>query len=235
MSSFVSIKYEPNVGSQGTPDWTHDLIGAAKELRFHDTGLVPLTTAAGSWPNITQPSAAIGIDYSYAFTTDTTGYGVLGNGGPPEAFTNAHYLQYRWHWDNTGSFASAPVMTCYEGTAHVKVVRGNASIPGGETHDTGTPARSYLKAAAWGAVGAASGAPGTSPSATSGSTGAVTPGAGAWSAWQGLMGDEDWIAANFTPAATVDNFWNVMLHPYAGPYLVPGELVPVLSFKFTYA
>jgi len=239
MTAFGSITFEPNVGSQGSPDWSHNLVGGAgsgKELRFYDSDAAGLAIGSLAWPFITQPASAQAIPYAYAYTTDTTGYGVLGNGGNPAAFTISNYLQYRWHWDAVGTFAAAPLTTCYHSSLRTDLSRGDGTIPGGAVPDTGAAtARSYLKGAAWGAVGTPSGAPSGAPTATDGSTGAVTAGPGAaWSAWQGLMGNIDWIVAGFTPAGAAANWWNVMLEMFLGPTITPGELVPILSLKFTF-
>jgi hypothetical protein len=71
---------------------------------------------------------------------------------------------------------------------------------------------------------------------TDGATGAVTPTAGAnWSAWQGLMGDTDWIAFPSTPAPTAADQWNVMMRLFTGPSMTPGTLTWVVSNKYTYS
>lgn len=239
MADFSSLVLECNTGSNGSPTWT-SVLGANKEIRFSDSGAVSLATASAAWPYVTRPSTTQGVDYAYAFTADTTGLGLLGSAGAPPAFNNASYLQARWHWDNVGTFASAPIFTAYASTAHAAITRGDGSILGGHASDTGATARSYHKGNAWGRVtsaGAPGAAPSNAPSVTDGTTGSVSPTAGAnWlTNYQGLQGDNDYITAPFTPAATTDDSWNVMFRLFTGPNMNPGVLTPVYSLKYTYS
>ena len=239
MSDFTTLTLDANVGNVGSPNW-QNVLGANREVRWHDTPSAGLTTASASWPYVTRPaSGTAGVDYAYAYTADATGHGVYGGGASsaPAAFATTQYLQFRWNWDNVGTFASAPIFTAYPTTAHGSITRGDGSLLGGHATDTGGTARSYLKGAAWGRV-ASAGAPAAGPSApavTDGTTGSISPTAGAnWSGWQGLQGDNDYITAPFTPAATTADTWNLMMRLFTGANMNPGTHTPVVSLRYTY-
>ena len=110
---------------------------------------------------------------------------------------------------------------------------------GGHATDTGATARSYLKGNAFGRVDSA-GAPAAAPLndavVTDGATGALTPSAGAnWlTNYQGLQGDNDWIAFPSTPAAVTADTWRVMMRLFTGPNMAAGTYVPVVSLRYTY-
>lgn len=238
MVDFTSIQLQVNVNTNASPSW-QDQIGTNKELRFLDVSTGGLTTPSASWPYVTRPSTTQGVDYVYAYSADAVGLGVLGAGGAPTAFDRTKYLWGRWHWDNTGTFASAMVITCYASTAHAAITRGDGSILGGHATDTSATARSYIKCVIFGRVGSAgapAAAPGADPLVTDGATGAVSPTAGAnWSAWQGLQGDNDWLASIFTPApTTADDLYEIM-RMFDGPNETPGILLPVHSMKYTFS
>ena len=239
MADFTSLTLEANTGTNGSPTWT-SVLGANKEWRWSDVSSAGGSTASASWPYTTRPAATGGVDYAYAYTADATGLGVLGNtSATPTAFTNASYLQARWNWDNTGTFASAPIFTAYPSTAHGAISRGDGSQLGGHATDTGATARSYLKGNAFGRVtsaGAPAAAPSNAPTVTDGTTGSVSPSAGAnWlTNYQGLQGDTDYITAAATPAATTADQWNVMLRLFMGPNMSLGTQVPVISLRYTY-
>ena len=245
MSDFATFDLECNTNTQASPTWT-DLLGANREMRWADVD-TQANIASASWPFMTRPAATGGVDYVYAFTADATGEGVIsGAGTTPEAFNNASYNQFRWSWDNVGTFASAPIFTAYVSTAHAAITRspdanngGAANLFHGSTTDTGATARSYLKGNAFGRVdsaGAPAAAPLAVPAVTDGATGALTPTAGAnWLAnYQGLMGDTDWIAFPSTPAAVTADTWHAMLRLFTGPNMNPGTYTPVVSLKYTY-
>jgi hypothetical protein len=238
MADFSVIKMQANTGTQGSPTWT-DLNGANHEVRWSDVSTQD-NVASASWPFTTRPaSGTAGIDYAYAFTADATGTGVLGNAGPPTAFDNNNYKQFRWNWDGVGTFASAPIFTAYPSTAHGSITRGDGSLLGGHASDTGGTARSYMKGTMFGRVdsaGAPAAAPGSAPVVTDGATGAVSPTAGAnWSAWQSMQGDNDWLAFPSTPAATAADTLSVMMRMFTGANETPGTFTPSLSLKYTYA
>ncbi len=240
MADFSTIEYQANTGTNGTPVWTN-VLGAGRSLRFSDSAAAGLATAAAAWPNITRPASTAIVSYAYAFTADTTGLGVIGNTGAPTAFSITNELMYRWHWDNVGTFASAPIFTMYASTAHASITRGDGSILGGHATDTGATARSYYKGNAFGRVvsaGAPAADPSNAPAVTDGSTGAATPSAGAnWlTNFQSLQGDNDYIQFPSTPAATTADQWNTMLVPFVGPNLSAGVYSAVVgSLRYTYS
>jgi hypothetical protein len=237
MADFTSLLLECNTGTQASPTWTN-VLGANREIRFHDTSAVSLTTPSASWPFVTRPAAPTNVPYAYAFTADAVGIGVLGNAGAPAAFARANYLQARWNWDATGTFASAPIFTAYPTTAHGAITRGDGSSLGGHATDTGATARSYLKANVYGQVGAPSAQPTNNPAVTDGATGALSPTAGAnWlTNFQGLQGDNDWTAFPSTPAAVTTNVWHVMFDHWIGPNITaPATYTVQMSLKYTYA
>jgi hypothetical protein len=187
-------------------------------------------------------SGTAGVDYLYVFTADTTSLGVFGGGtNVPVAYSNtAQYRFLRLDWDNTGTFASAPIFTAYPTTAHGSVTRGDGTILGGHTSDTGGTARSYLKGNAFGRVDSA-GVPAAAPSnaavVTDGATGSLAPTAGAnWlTNFQGLQGDNDYITAPFTPAATTADQWSLIIRLFLGANTNAGVHTPVVSCRYTYS
>jgi hypothetical protein len=243
VSDFTTMRFELNTGSQGTPTWTTVPAagaGTGQELRFSDLSNQG-AVASASWPFTTRPaSGTSGVDYLYVFTADTTSLGSLGGGtNTPVAFSNANYNEFRLWWDNTGTFASAPIFTAYPSTAHGAITRGDGSLLGGHASDTGATARSYLKGNAFGRVtsaGAPAAAPANAPVVTDGASGSLAPTAGAnWlTNYQGLQGDNDYITAPFTPAATTQDQWALMLRLFMGANLTPGTLTPVVSAKYTW-
>lgn len=199
------------------------------------------STASASWPFMTRPGSTAAVPYLYVFSADTTSLGVLGtSSSTPAAFTNANYLQARINFDAVGTFASAPILTAYPTTAHGAVTRGDNSLLGGNTTDTGATARSYLKGNMFGRVvtaGAPAAAPTNAPVVTDGTTGAVTPTAGAnWALnYQGLQSDNDYLQFPSTPAAaTADNI-NIMLALFTGPGMSTGTYQNDLTVKYSYS
>jgi hypothetical protein len=231
-----------NTGTNASPTWTslnNSGSGGANELRFNDQSNQG-STASASWPYMTRPASTQTVSYQYAFTADTTSLGLWGGGtSTPVAFVqdSTHYLSHRWTWDAVGTFASAPIFTAYASSAHAAITRGDNTLLGGNTTDTGSTARSYLKGVLWGRV-ASAGAPTANPTAftvTDGATGAVTPTAGAnWSSNQGLMGDNDYLQAAATPAATTADSLNMMISLFTGPNMATGTYLNVISCKYTY-
>lgn len=176
------------------------------------------------------------------FTADTTSLGVFGGGtATPVAYSNtAQYRFLRANWDNTGTFASAPIFTAYASTAHASITRGDGSILGGHASDTGATARSYLKGNAFGRVdsaGVPAAAPTNAAGVTDGTTGALSPTAGAnWlTNFQGLQGDNDWIAFPSTPAATTADQWSLIIRLFLGANTSAGTSTPTVTLKYTYS
>lgn len=243
MANFTTLVLQINDVGTGAPGWV-SIGGAGTEVRFSDVGTGLLTTASASWPAMLRPGATAIVSYIYAFTADAVGNGSYGGAGGsnPATFSKDNYLQARWDWDNIGTFASAPIFTAYESTAHAAITRNSPSgdILAGNATDTGATARSYLKGNAWGRVtsaGAPAAGPSNAPVVTDGSTGSVGPTAGAnWmSAFQGLMGDTDYITAPFTPSATVADDWNIEFALFTGPNMIPATWTPVLSLKYSWS
>lgn len=242
MADFTTITLEANVGNVGTPNW-QNVLGAGREIRWSDVNSAGVTTASASWPFMTRPAATAGVDYAYAYTADAVGHGVYGGGASsaPAAFATSQYLQFRWSWDNLGTFASAPIFTAYPSTAHANPTRGDGSLLGGHVTDTGATARSYLKGASYGS-GATTQVPGAgpagAPAVTDGATGAVYASLGAWSAWQALGGDLDYLVYGATPGviptAVTAQVAYIMLRLFTGPNMSAGTHVPVVSMKYTY-
>ena len=243
MADFSTLQIQANTGTQATPVWSNVPAwgaGTGQELRFLDVNTAG-ATASASWPYMTRPAATAAVPYLYVFSADTTSLGVLGTTSTtPAAFTNASYLQARINYDAVGSFASAPILTAYPTNAHAAVTRGDNSLLGGNTTDTGATARSYLKANMFGRVvtaGAPAAAPTNAPVVTDGTTGAVTPTAGAnWATnFQGLQGDNDWLQFPATPAATTADNINIMIALFTGPNQSTGTYANDVSVKYTFA
>lgn len=189
-----------------------------------------------------RPAATQSVPYIYDFTADTTGNGSYGAGAGnnPATYSNNNYLQSRWNWDNTGTFASAIITTAYNDSSHNSpTVRGGGAILAGHATDTGATARSYLKANFFGRVdsgGAPAAAPTNAPVVTDGSTGAATPSAGAnfLTNYQGLMADVDWILAPFTPAAVTADKWTGQICLFTGPNQTPAVNIPLCTLRYTW-
>lgn len=189
---------------------------------------------------MTRPASTGLVNYLYVFSADTTSLGSLGGGtSTPVAFSNANYNHSRINFDNTGTFASAPQLSAYPTTAHGAITRGDNSLLGGNTTDTGATARSYLKGNMFGRVssaGAPAAAPTNAPAVTDGTTGALTPTAGAnWCTnYQGLQGSNDYLQFPATPtAATADNI-QTMLALFTGPNQATGTYTNDLTISYTY-
>lgn len=242
MADFTTLRLQVNTGSQGTPTWTAVPAagsGTGQEIRWNDQSNQG-STASASWPYMTRPASTGLVNYLYVFSADTTSLGSLGGGtSTPVAFANANYNHSRWDWDNTGTFASAPIFTAYPTTAHGAVTRGDNTVLGGNTTDTGATARSYMKANAFGRVssaGAPAAAPTNAPVVTDGTTGSLAPSAGAnWlTNYQGLQGDNDYISFPSTPAATTADDWATEFCLFTGPNMGTGTLLPIISLRYTY-
>jgi hypothetical protein len=232
-----------NTGTNAAPVWTtlnNGGTAGANELRFSDLSTQG-AVASASWPYMTRPGSTGQVNFQYAFTADTTSLGYLGTStNTPITWANANYNDKRWLWDNLGTFASAPIFTMYPTSAHGSVTRGDNSPLGGNTTDTGATQRSYFKANAWGrgtAAGAPAAAPTNAPVVTDGTTGSLSPTAGAnfLTNYQGLQGDNDYITAPFTPAATTTDSWPCMLTLFTGPNMATGTYAAnVASLRYTF-
>jgi hypothetical protein len=241
MADFTTMRMEGNNATTVGPAW-QDLSGANHEIRWSDSA-AQAGVASAAWPAMIRPAATAGVDYTYAFTADAAGDGFYANGGACPAWARANYLWARWWWDNLGTFASAPIYTAYLTIAHAAIVRGplvaTMNMLQGSADTLNGVDFSYLKGNAFGRVTSA-GAPGAAPGAdalvTDGTAGSVSPAAGAnWlAAFQSLMGDNDWITAPFTPAATTQDQWNIHFRLFTGPNMWPGLYQVVQTLKYTW-
>ncbi len=238
MADFTVIKLQANHGGIGVPDWV-DIGGANTSIRWAHRN-DQKNVAFANWPIMVRPGATSIVSYTYAYTDDGVGDGFLANGGDCPAFSKDLYLFARWSWDNLGTFGSPPIFTAYPTNAHGGIVRQDGSLLGGSV-DTkpGASAFSYLKGNAWGRVDSA-GAPGAGPAnapvVTDGTVGSISPAAGAnWLVnFQSLQGDNDYITAPFTPAATTADTWSLHFALFTGPNETPGVYQVVMTLKYTY-
>lgn len=224
MAAFPSgeLELQANVGNLLRPIWVR--LGAEDaSLRWAPVNSVNLGKGFYEWPPVARLSTFGGVDYLYAFEGVATGHGVLG-GAPssaPTAFTRSEFMQLRYKWSSAGGFRDVPIITAYlSGAGLTAFSRGDGSLLGGSI-DTGS--RSYLKACVYGG-GVNNAEPTTAPSAdpliTSGANGAVSPTTGAWSAWQALNGDLDWLEYNVIPNSDQsEQCLYFMVRLFSGPNL----------------
>lgn len=250
MSDFSVIKIQCNTGSgaagegSGSATWSDFLFGGsagANELRFCASGAGGASTASASWPYYTLPGSTGQVPEAWIFSADTTGLKCTTYDG-----TASHYLQFRFSWDNTGTFASAPSFTLYSDTSHAAASPGTQ--PGAQSgspivngHATDTTSTSYMKANAYG-YGYSGGQ--QTPSANAGGTlsvtvgtaGSVSPATGAWlSTWQSLQSSTQYITDAVIPNATTAGLWYVVLALYSGPNMATSAgMLPVLTLSYTY-
>jgi hypothetical protein len=245
----AGIGLSANLGTQASPVWTalnNGGSGGANELRWSDSGVIANNSSSAVWPFTTRPGSPAALPYLYAYTADAVGSGVLPSAAPPNlptAFARANYNQLRIGWDNAGTFASAPILTAYNSSAHANPTRGDGSVTGGANPDTGTTTpRSYVKANMFGAntaaVPSAPGAgPGADPAATDGATGALTfAGSAAWlTNFQSLGADLDYIQYGNTPTALTAAVLYIELAFFVGPNMLTATLTPdVPAVKYSY-
>lgn len=253
MSDFTTLRLQGNTATSspygeggGSPTWTtmsFNGSSGANELRFCATGAGSTTTASASWPYVTVPGSVAVVGDVFLYTADTTGYNINTYDG-----TASHYLQFRFDWDNTGTFASAPSFTAYSDTTHAAASPGTQ--PGAQSgspiingHATDTSSTSYLKANAYGYGVDTSGVQqtptanaGGTLSATVGTAGSVSPGASAWlSSWQSLMSNTQYITDGVIPKATTAGDYYILLVLYTGPNMsTSSAMLPVLTFSYSY-
>jgi hypothetical protein len=245
VADFTTVRLACNTVTLCAPTWTP--IGAANtEVRWSDVGTGLLSTASASWPAMIRPASTANVAYTYAYTADAVGLGLIGTAGNPPVFVNTNYLWARWDWDNVGTYASAPIFTAYYTTGHSSPTSRNPgagidNLLDGNATDTGATARSYLKANMFGRVvtgGAPAAAPANAPVVTDGTTGALSPTAGAnWCTnYTGLMADLDYLQAAATPAATTADQLNVIFALFTGPNMDPANPYTFqLSWKYTFS
>jgi len=240
MADFTLIQMECNDHSTGAPNWVA-IGGANTEVRWSDIN-DEHGTASAAWPAMIRPAATAIVDFTYAYSADAVGNGFYSQSGGVNtpAYAEANYLWARWDWDNTGTFASAPIFTAYPTVAHGAIVAGDNSLLGGNNPDTrNVNDYSYLKGNAWGRVdsgGAPAAGPGAAPTVTDGTLGAVSPGAGAnWIAnFQSLQGNTCWILAPFTPVATTADTWSLHFALFTGPGMTPATYQVQMTLRYTW-
>lgn len=245
MSNFTSFALNFNSGTDASPTWNTLQFGTANhELRLCGTGAGGGSIASASWPIYAQPTTVTAIPEMWAYT------GSDNSGGIKVATydgTTAHYMQFRLNWDNTGTFASAPIISAWKDNTYPAAVAGSqpgtgdgSSVINGQTTDTSST--SYLKGNAYGqglTSGGVQQTPGSNAggtlAATSGSAGAATPGSAAWLAtWQSLMSATQYIQNGGTPQATTAGLWYFVLAEYAGPNETAGTLIPVIGVQYSW-
>jgi len=250
VSDFTTIKIQCNTGSgaagegSGSPTWSDWAFGGsagANELRFCASGAGGASTASANWPYYTLPGSTGVVPEAWIFSADTTGLKVSTYDG-----TTSHYLQYRFNWDNTGTFASAPSFTFYSDTSHAAASPGTQ--PGAQSgspivngHSTDTSSTAYIKANAYGygysgSQQTPSSNAGGTCLVTSGTAGAVSPATGAWlSTWQSLQAATQYIVDAVVPTAVTAGQWNFVLALFSGPNMSTSSgMLPVLTLSYTY-
>jgi hypothetical protein len=247
MADFTVLTMDANTGTQATPVWT-SVLAANREVRWYEFSTAGGSVTAVGWPATIRPTSGTAqVNFTYAYPNadgSGGGLGFLGNtSAVPATYiantTNYHFA--RWNWDAVGSFASAPIFTAYNTTAHTGPTVRNSPSGGlleGSADTTNVSAFSYLKGNAFGQVAlAAIGTNLAAPTITAGTVGSLGPTAGAnWmAAFQSLMADLDYITAPFTPAPTAANFWSVHFALFMGLNMTPGTLVPVMALKYTFS
>ena len=241
MADFTVLTMEANDGTVVAPHWVVVVPTANHEVRWSDQNNQK-NIASANWPAEIRPAATAIVSYTYAYTADATGNGFISNSGAVNcpAFSKDNYLWSRWNWDNTGTFASAPIFTAYPSSAHGAPIPNDGSLLGGSADTTPVAtAYSYLKGNAWGRVdsaGAPAAGPAAAPVVTDGTAGSVSPAAGAnWLAnFQSMQGDIDYITAPFTPAATVADTWSLEYALFTGPNMMPALYLNVLGLKYSW-
>jgi hypothetical protein len=244
VADFTALSMDGNTGVQATPVWTNLITPGAREVRWADVATSGAVSAASWTATIRPTSGTAQVNFTYAFTADTTSLGFLGNtSATPATYiantTNYHFA--RWNWDGVGAFASPPIFTAYNTTAHNGPTVRNSPSGGlleGSADTTNVSAFSYLKGNAFGQVGlAAIGTNLAAPTVTAGTVGSVSPTAGAnWmTAFQSLMADLDYITFPGAAPGVGANFWSVHFALFTGVNMLPGTLVPVMSLKYTFS
>jgi len=245
LSDFTTLKSQFNSGTDAAPTWNDMLFGTANyEFRLCGAGAGAGNIASASWPTYQRP-ASVGVIpemWGYVGSDNSDGLKLATYDG-----TSAHYMQWRINWDNTGTFASAPILSAWKDSTLPAASPGTQPGTGdgsafinGQSSDTSST--SYIKANAYG-YGVDTGGTQQTPSAnaggtlaaTSGTAGAASPATGAWlSTWQSLQAATQYIQDGVVPKATTAGFWYITLAIYTGPNMTGGTLVPVLGFQYTW-
>ena len=246
MTDFTSFALNGNTGaSDASPTWSSfTFAGANYEMRLCGTGVGNGTTASASWFPYTRPGS-VGVVpemWMYLGADASGGLKVTTYDG-----TTAHYMQFRLNWDNTGTFASAPIISAWATTALPAASPGTQPGTGDGTafingHATDTSSTSYIKANAYGQGLTAAGVQQTPASnaagtlaATTGTAGAVSPGSAAWLAtWQSLQASSQFIQDGAIPQAVTAGLWYFLLSCWTGPSMTGGTLLPQVATQYTW-
>lgn len=242
MTDFTTLKIQANSGTDASPVWNDVLFGTANyELRLCATGAGANNIASASWPVYQRPASAGVIPemWAYVGSDNSGGIKVATYDG-----TSAHYMQIRISWDNTGTYAAAPVISAWKdstlpaASAGTQPGTGDGSVFVNGSSDTSNT--SYIKANFYG-VGLTSGGVQQTPSgnaggtlaATSGTAGAVSPGSAAWlTTWQSLQASLQYIQNASIPQAVTAGLWYGVFAFFIGPAATGGALVPVISYQY---
>jgi hypothetical protein len=245
MADFTTVTLDCNIQSTATPTF-QSLTAFAQsgapstgvEVRWSGTGTGLRSTGSTSWPADIRPASTGIVAFTYVFTADTTGFGFYGGSGTsadPVTWANTSYKWAKWHWDNTGTFASAPIITAYDTSGDTTATSG---LLGGSSGDTSS--KSYLKINAYGAnvatVPVPAAAPTNAPVVTDGTAGALTySSAGAWlTNYQDARGDTDYIQYGATPTAATAQDWYMIFALFNGPNMTPSTYVFMLALKYSW-
>lgn len=247
MADFTVLKSQVNTGaSDASPTWTDMLFNTANyELRLCGSGAGAGNIASVAWPTFLRPGSVSVIPEMWGYFGSNNSGGLKIN---TYDGTNAHFMQWRINWDNTGTFAAANILSFWKDATLPAASPGTQPNPtsGGDGssfvngHATDTNSTSYAKLNANGSGVTAGGTQETpnanangTLTATSGSAGAATPGAGAWlSNWQSGQASTQFVQGTATPAATTSGFWYTLFSFFTGPNMTGGTLLPVAGFQY---
>lgn len=246
MTDFTTFKAQFNSVSDASPTWNDMLFGSSNyEFRLCAASAGGASIASASWPIFAQPASVSVIPemWGYVGSDNSGGIKVATYDG-----TSAHYMQFRLNWDNTGTFASAPIISAWKNNTYPAASPGTQPTTGDGSsvingHATDTNSQSYLYANAYG-QGLTSGGVQQTPGSNAGGTltagthsgaGAATPGSAAWLAtWQDLQAATDYIQNGGTPQATTAGLWYFLLAEFSGPNEKAGVLVPVVGVQYSW-
>lgn len=247
MADFTSLVFNVNTGaSDASATWTTVQPATSNhELRLCSVGAGGGSIASASWPSILKPTSGtstIGEMWAYVGSDNSGGLKVTTYDA-----TSAHYMQFRVNWDNTGTYASAPIFSAWANSSLPAASPGSQPGTGDGSsfingHATDTSSTSYIKANFYG-QGVTSGGVQQTPAAnaggtltvTSGTAGAVSPSSASWLAtWQSLQSGTQYIQDGATPAATTAGFFYGLFSFYMGVNMTGGTLLPVIGWQYSW-
>lgn len=243
MTDFTTIKLQFNSGTDGSPTWNDFTTAANYELRFCASGAGGASIASASWPAFLKPSSGTAVIpelWAYVGSDNSGGVKIATYDA-----TTAHYMQIRVSWDNTGTYANGPIVSCWKDNTLPSASPGTQTSPGDGSnivngHATDTSSTSYLKANFYG-QGLTAGGVQQTPAAnaagtmtvTSGTAGAVNPGSAAFLAtWQSLQALTQYIQDGATPQATTAGLWYGVFALFTGVNMIGGTLLPILGYQY---